>query len=138
MRRLTLVAILVLLPAPTGPAVLAEEDPARAAAKLAEALAIEPGSPRVLRDLLILHEDDPEVFDLWAVYVAERLADAKGKVYVTSPVGKDMVIEVDVEGHHIKVITPANYKVDMGQEVWLRCNNEKVHVFNNSNSTAYF
>ena len=65
-------------------------------------------------------------------------ADAMGKVYVTSPVGKDMVIEVDVEGHHIKVITPSTYNVDMGQEVWLRCNNEKIHIFNNNDSMAYF
>jgi len=70
----------------------------------------------------------------------EKMEDthAQGKVYVTSPVGKDMVIEVEVQGEHLKTITSVDFKVDMGEDVWLQFNLDKIHIFNKENSQAYF
>ena len=63
---------------------------------------------------------------------------AQGKVYVTSPVGKDMVIEVEVQGHHLKVITSVDYDVEMEENILLHFNTAKMHVFDQSGSQAYF
>ncbi|UCF92852.1 MAG: ABC transporter ATP-binding protein [Desulfobacterales bacterium] len=63
---------------------------------------------------------------------------AAGKVYVTSPVGKDMVIEVEVEKHHLKVVTSVDYSVDMEENVWLRFNTANMHIFDESGSKAFF
>ena len=61
---------------------------------------------------------------------------ANGHVYVTTPVGKDMVIEVEIEKHRVKIITPVDYNVDMGQEVWLRFNIDRIHLFSKGDSKA--
>jgi len=70
----------------------------------------------------------------------EKMEDshAEGKVYVTSPIGKDVVIEVEVQGVHLKTITSVDFNVDMGQEVWLRFNLDKIHIFDKEDSHAYF
>lgn len=60
------------------------------------------------------------------------IASAKGKVYVTSPAGKDTVISVEVGKHHIKTIQPSDFNVEMGKTVWLDFDPEKVHLFDKS------
>lgn len=61
---------------------------------------------------------------------------AHGNVYVTSPVGKDMIIEVEIGNHRIKIITPVDFDVDMGQDVFLRFNYDKIHYFDKDNSQS--
>ena len=51
-------------------------------------------------------------------------------------VGKDRIIEVDIQGHHLKVITAVEHNVEMDQEVWLRINSNRMHVFNKKDSLA--
>jgi multiple sugar transport system ATP-binding protein len=61
---------------------------------------------------------------------------AHGNVYVTSPVGKDMIIEVEIENHRLKIITPVDFDVDMGQDVFLRFNTDKIHYFDKDSSQS--
>ena len=57
---------------------------------------------------------------------------------MTSPVGKDRIIEVEIQGHRVKVITPVEYNAEMNEEVWLRINSDRMHVFNKKDSLTVF
>ena len=73
------------------------------------------------------------------ITISEKELDdwhAHGSVYVSSPVGKDVVIEVEVKEHHVKVVTSVDYEVAMGQEVWLRFNTNKLHLFDSESSDS--
>ena len=65
-------------------------------------------------------------------------AHAKGEIYVTSPVGKDKIIEIEIEGHHLKVITSVDYDIDMGETAWIQFNRKKIHGFDIATTESLF
>lgn len=70
----------------------------------------------------------------------QKLADAhaQGKVYVTSPIGKDLITEVEIESQRVKVITSVDFKVGMNDNVWLRFNPERMRLFDKGTGEAFF
>ncbi len=65
-------------------------------------------------------------------------AHAMGEVYVTSPMGKDKIIEMEINKHHIKVITPVDYEIEMGETAWIRMNTRRMHGFDIESTEAIF
>ncbi len=65
-------------------------------------------------------------------------ANALGEVYVTSPIGKDVVIEVESKGHHLKIITSVNNVFEMGENVSLTFDTNKIHIFDGVSTRAIF
>jgi len=65
-------------------------------------------------------------------------AHIEGEVYVTSPMGKDVVIEVESKGHHLKIITSINNVFDMGENVSLVFDTTKIHIFDGVSTRAVF
>ena len=63
---------------------------------------------------------------------------AHGEVYVTSPMGKDKFIDIEMGEHHIKVITPVDYEIEMGEIAWIQMNNNRMHGFDIESSEALF
>lgn len=57
---------------------------------------------------------------------------------MTSPVGKDKVIEIVVGEHHLKAITPVDYDIEMGETAWIQFNNKRMHGFNIGTTKALF
>ena len=70
----------------------------------------------------------------------EQLSDEdfKGEVYVTEPLGEDMIVDVRVQKDSIKLKTPVDFRIDMGDTVWLGVKKEKMHLFNRKDQLAYF
>jgi len=65
-------------------------------------------------------------------------AHAQGEVYVTSPVGKDKVIEIEIEGHRVNVITSVDYDIEMGETAWIQFNKKKLHGFDIATTGSLF
>ena len=63
-------------------------------------------------------------------------AHALGEVYVTSPVGKDKIIEI--EGHRMNVITSVDYDIEMGETAWIQFNKKKMHGFDIATTGSLF
>ena len=74
------------------------------------------------------------------VITKEKNADAhaQGEVYVTSPMGKDKFIDIEMGEHHIKVITPVDYEIEMGETAWIKMNSKRMHGFDIESTEALF
>lgn len=63
---------------------------------------------------------------------------AAGKVYVSSPIGKDVVIEIEIDDTHFKSIAPVEESVAMNQGVWVKFNVDKIHIFRQDTKEIVF
>ena len=68
----------------------------------------------------------------------EGSEDFQGEVYVTEPLGEDMIVDVTVREDQIKLKTSVDLDIGMGDAVWLGVKKEKIHLFNRKNELAYF
>lgn len=64
--------------------------------------------------------------------------DFQGEVYVTEPLGEDMIVDVTVLHDQLKLKTSVDFDIGMGDTVWLGVKKEKIHLFNRKNEMAYF
>ncbi|MEM2939083.1 MAG: ABC transporter ATP-binding protein [Candidatus Bathyarchaeia archaeon] len=53
----------------------------------------------------------------------------RAEVYVTEPMGSEIVIDLKVDGEIIKVKTLKELKLNIGDKVWMRFDENKMHVF---------
>jgi len=53
----------------------------------------------------------------------------KGKVYVVEPLGKNIIVDLEVGNTIFKVETDPNFKVDVGDDVWMIFKKEKIYIF---------
>lgn len=64
--------------------------------------------------------------------------DFQGEVYVTEPLGEDMIVDVTVQSDQLKLKTSVDFDIGMGDTVWLGVKKEKIHLFNRESQEAYF
>jgi multiple sugar transport system ATP-binding protein len=64
--------------------------------------------------------------------------DFQGEVYVTEPLGEDMIVDVTVQDDQVKLKTSVDLDIRMGDTVWLGIKKEKIHLFNRKSERAYF
>ncbi|MEM2455327.1 MAG: TOBE domain-containing protein, partial [Candidatus Bathyarchaeia archaeon] len=60
----------------------------------------------------------------------------KGEVYVTEPMGNEIIIDVTVGNEIIKVRAPAEVNVNIGDEIWLAFKMDKIHLFDKKTEGA--
>jgi len=64
--------------------------------------------------------------------------DFQGEVYVTEPLGEDMIVDVTVQDDQVKLKTSVDLDIGMGDTVWLGVKKEKIHLFNRQSEKTYF
>lgn len=71
---------------------------------------------------------------------AEKLGEEsfEAEVYVTEPLGEEMIIDLTVQKDRLKLRSHADMDLRMGDKVWLDINKKKMHLFNKSTEEAYF
>jgi ABC-type sugar transport system ATPase subunit len=66
----------------------------------------------------------------------ERRNAVGGYVYVVEPLGRDVVVDVSIDGVNLKILTPPTLKLETGQLVWLVFNKDKMHFFDKRSGQA--
>lgn len=61
-----------------------------------------------------------------------------GEVYVTEPLGEDMIVDVTIPNNKLKLKTSVDLDIKMGGRVWLEVIKKKMHLFNKKTEAAYF
>lgn len=51
------------------------------------------------------------------------------EVYVTEPLGRELLVNLQLDGQGVRVLTSTDFKVTMGERVWLRFDTDKVYLF---------
>ncbi|MEM0027379.1 MAG: ABC transporter ATP-binding protein [Ignisphaera sp.] len=60
----------------------------------------------------------------------------KGKIYVLEPLGSETIIDIKIGEHIIKVKYLGVIKADMGSDIYIKFNLNKIHIFDKSTGTA--
>jgi ABC-type sugar transport system ATPase subunit len=61
-----------------------------------------------------------------------------GEIYVTEPLGEDMIVDVTIPKNKLKLKTSVDLDIRMGDKVWLEAMKNKIHLFNRKTQQAYF
>ena len=56
-------------------------------------------------------------------------ADIVGKIYVTEPLGEDMIIDIAIGKEQVKAKTVIGYEWKIDEPVYLRIKYDRVHLF---------
>jgi len=60
-----------------------------------------------------------------------------GEVYVTEPLGEEMIVDVEIPKNKLKLKTSVDRDIEMGNRVWLDVMKNKIHLFNRETEKAY-
>jgi len=60
----------------------------------------------------------------------------EGEVYVTEPMGSEVVIDVKVGDEILKVKTAPEFEISIGNKVWLGFSMDKIHIFDKKTESA--
>ena len=60
----------------------------------------------------------------------------KGKVVIVEPLGRDMIIHIDVDGHTLRALAPLSKKVEEGREVKFNFDLSRIHLFDKKTGEA--
>ncbi len=66
----------------------------------------------------------------------EKRESVSGYVYVVEPLGRDVVVDVSIDGVNLKVLAPPTVKLEPGQIVWLVFNEKRMHFFDRRTGEA--
>ena len=70
------------------------------------------------------------------ISLIEKSNTIKGTIYVTEPLGRDMVVNVKIGNLIIKALTEPNPTLSPGKTVWLVISEDKMHFFDKSTGKA--
>jgi len=60
----------------------------------------------------------------------------EGKIYAKEPLGSEVIIDLKVGDNLIRVKTTPNFKISIGDKVWIGFNKEKMHLFSKKTEKA--
>jgi multiple sugar transport system ATP-binding protein len=60
----------------------------------------------------------------------------QGKVYVIEPLGAEIIIDTMVGETMVRAVAPPDFKVDMGDDIYLFVNKQKMHIFDRKTEVA--
>ena len=60
----------------------------------------------------------------------------KGEIYVVEPLGRDKLVNVKIGTNRIKVIAPQDYNGNMGENVFVRLDMDKIHLFSSEDGNS--
>ena len=62
----------------------------------------------------------------------------QAEVYVTEPLGEEMIVDVVVRDLKLKLKTSVDFRISMGDKVWLEVKKNKMHLFDRETQKAFF
>lgn len=62
----------------------------------------------------------------------------QGEVYVTEPLGEDMIVDVTIEKNKLKLKTSIDTAIKMKDKIWLEVKKKKMHLFDKVSTKAFF
>ena len=62
-------------------------------------------------------------------FVAPEQGDLRGEVYVAEPMGREQVVDVRLDDQVVRVLAPGTVNVAAGEQVGLRIDARKLHLF---------
>jgi multiple sugar transport system ATP-binding protein len=65
----------------------------------------------------ILHKEKPSAYQI------------EGKVYITEPLGEDIIIDVTIGDDRVKAKTVIGFQIDVDQPVYMQVKFERIHLF---------
>lgn len=60
----------------------------------------------------------------------------EGLVYITEPLGNEMIISISVKGSLLKVKTSDDFAVKLGEKVWVGVNDDRIYIFDQETGNA--
>ena len=69
----------------------------------------------------------PESFELFSKAPAKY--DIEGKIYITEPLGEDVIIDIMIGENMVKAKTVIGYKADIDEPIWMKIKFEHIHIF---------
>jgi multiple sugar transport system ATP-binding protein len=60
----------------------------------------------------------------------------KAKVYITEPLGSEVIVDLKVGDEIVKVKTPPDSKINIGDELWIGFSQDNMHIFDKSTKKA--
>jgi multiple sugar transport system ATP-binding protein len=76
----------------------------------------------------------PEGISLGKRRTPEKFVEAE--VYVTEPLGSELIVDLKVGDNLVKVKAAADFAVSIGEKVWIGFNKEKMHLFDKKTERA--
>jgi len=76
----------------------------------------------------------PEDISLEKKRTAKEFVNAE--VYVTEPMGSEVIVDLKVGEEILKVKTPPDIKISIGDKMWIGFNEDRIHIFDKSTEKA--
>lgn len=77
---------------------------------------------------------NPEDISLGKIRTPETFVEAE--VYVTEPLGSEVIVDLNVGDNMVKIKTTADSSVNIGEKVWIGFRKEKIHLFDKKTEKA--
>jgi multiple sugar transport system ATP-binding protein len=63
-------------------------------------------------------------------------ADIAGKVYITEPLGEDMIIDISIGEELVKAKTQIGFKTDVDEKIFMKVKFERIHIFDRNSGDS--
>ena len=63
-------------------------------------------------------------------------ADMTGKVYITEPLGEDMIIDITIGDELVKAKTQIGFKADVDDSIFMKVKFERIHIFDRNSGDS--
>lgn len=63
------------------------------------------------------------------ITITQDRTGLEAQVYMTEPLGKDLLVDLHLGSQDLRVLTASTLKVAIGDKIWLRFEAEKIHLF---------
>ena len=62
--------------------------------------------------------------------------DIEGKIYITEPLGEDVIIDITIGDDMVKAKTMVGYKAEIDEPIWMKIKFEHIHLFNGDSGVS--
>jgi multiple sugar transport system ATP-binding protein len=62
--------------------------------------------------------------------------DMAGKVYITEPLGEDMIIDILIGDEMVKAKTRVGFKADVDDPIFMKVRFERIHIFDRNSGES--
>jgi len=67
----------------------------------------------------------------------QKIDWTKAQVYVVETLGANNIVDVEIGEHILKVKTDYSFEAKIGEELWIRFNQSRIHVFDETDSAVF-
>jgi multiple sugar transport system ATP-binding protein len=62
--------------------------------------------------------------------------DMAGKVYITEPLGEDMIIDISIGDEMVKAKTQVGFKADVDDAIFMKVKFDRIHIFDRNSGES--